>query len=57
MEDNFKMIAKTFWFWRNTSKELLQLGAQDVGARMVSFKSDKGFMYKANLSLRTALKS
>jgi putative N6-adenine-specific DNA methylase len=23
---------------------------------MVSFKGDKGFMYKANLSLRTALK-
>jgi putative N6-adenine-specific DNA methylase len=34
------------------------LGAQDVeqGVRMVSFKGDKGFMYKANLSLRTALK-
>jgi putative N6-adenine-specific DNA methylase len=32
--------------------------AQDVeqGVRMVSFKGKEGFMYKANLSLRTALK-
>ncbi len=39
-------------------KSIQQLGAQEVeiGTRAVSFKGDKGFMYKANLSLRTALK-
>ncbi len=59
MENNFKMIAKTFFgFEEILAKELLTLGAQDVeqGVRMVSFKGDKGFMYKANLALRTALK-
>jgi putative N6-adenine-specific DNA methylase len=59
MENNFKMIAKTFFgFEEILAKELRMLGAQDVeeGVRMVSFKGDKGFMYKANLSLRTALK-
>ncbi len=53
------MIAKTFFgFEEILAKELQLLGAQDVepGIRMVSFKGDKGFMYKANLSLRTALK-
>lgn len=57
--ENFKMIAKTFFgFEEILAKELQLLGAQDVeqGVRMVSFKGDKGFMYKANLSLRTALK-
>lgn len=59
MEDNFKMIAKTFFgFEEILAKELQMLGAQEVeqGVRMVSFKGDKGFMYKANLALRTALK-
>ena len=53
------MIAKTFFgFEEILAKELQQLGAQDVeiGTRAVTFKGDKGFMYKANLSLRTALK-
>ncbi len=57
--ENFKMIAKTFFgFEEILAKELQLLGAQDVeiGTRMVSFMGDKGFMYKANLSLRTALK-
>ena len=57
--ENFKMIAKTFFgFEELLAQELRVLGAQDVeiGTRMVSFKGDKGFMYKANLSLRTALK-
>ena len=57
--DNFKMVAKTFFgFEEILANELKNLGAQDVeqGTRMVSFKGDKGFMYKANLSLRTALK-
>ncbi|KGO95886.1 THUMP domain-containing class I SAM-dependent RNA methyltransferase [Flavobacterium enshiense] len=59
MEQNFKMIAKTlFGFEEILAKELRQLGAQNVemGTRMVSFAGDKGFMYKANLALRTALK-
>ncbi len=53
------MIAKTmFGFESVLANELLQLGAMDVkeGTRMVSFVGDKGFMYKANLCLRTALK-
>ncbi|MCO6175726.1 class I SAM-dependent RNA methyltransferase [Flavobacterium sp. NRK F10] len=57
--ENFKMIAKTFFgFEEILAKELQQLGAQKVvqGTRMVSFLGDKGFMYKANLALRTALK-
>ena len=59
MEENFKMVAKTFFgFEEILAKELMMLGAQDVeqGIRMVSFKGDKGFMYKANIALRTALK-
>ncbi|HQA74519.1 class I SAM-dependent RNA methyltransferase [Flavobacterium sp.] len=57
--ENFKMLAKTFFgFEEILAKELQILGAQNVeiGTRAVSFKGDKGFMYKANLSLRTALK-
>ena len=53
------MVAKTFFgFEEILAKELNQLGSQEVeiGTRMVSFKGDKGFMYKANLSLRSALK-
>ena len=59
MEENFKMLAKTFYgFEAILEKELLQLGAKNVkkGNRFVSFEGDKGFMYKTNLSLRTALK-
>ena len=57
--ENFKMIAKTFFgFEEILAKELQLLGAQNVeiGTRAVSFKGDKGFMYKSNLALRTALK-
>ncbi|MFP9100526.1 class I SAM-dependent RNA methyltransferase [Flavobacterium sp. RHBU_24] len=53
------MVAKTlFGFEEILAKELHQMGAQNVeaGVRMVSFVGDKGFMYKANLALRTALK-
>lgn len=53
------MLAKTFFgFEELLAKELQILGAQniEIGTRAVSFKGDKGFMYKANLSLRTALK-
>ncbi len=59
MNDNFKMIAKTlFGFEEILATELRNLGAQKVetGVRMVSFYGDKGFMYKANIALRTALK-
>lgn len=53
------MVAKTFFgFEEVLARELQLLGAQDVrpGTRVVSFLGDKGFMYKANLALRTALK-
>ena len=59
MDENFKMIAKTFYGFEDVlSEELLKLGAQKIkkGLRNVSFYGDKGFMYKSNLSLRTALK-
>lgn len=59
MENNYKMVAKTlFGFEELLAKELKNLGAQDVkiGVRSVSFAGDKGFMYKANLGLRTAIK-
>lgn len=59
MEKNFKMVAKTFFgFEEILAREVQQLGGQDVqtGTRVVTFWGDKGFMYKANLSLRTALK-
>lgn len=53
------MIAKTLYGFESIlAKELLDLGALDIkeGNRMVSFAGDKGFMYKANLCLRTAIK-
>jgi len=53
------MLAKTlFGFEEILAQELTQLGAQDVkvGIRSVSFVGDKGFMYKCNLGLRTAIK-
>ncbi|SKB35051.1 putative N6-adenine-specific DNA methylase [Salegentibacter holothuriorum] len=59
MENNFKMIAKTMYgFEPVLAKELTALGAMDVkeGTRNVSFVGDTGFMYKANLCLRTAIK-
>jgi len=53
------MVAKTFFgFEELLANELKNLGGADVkvGNRMVSFYGDTGFMYKANLCLRTALK-
>lgn len=58
MENNYTMIAKSLYgFEQELAKELRQLGAMEVtpGVRHVSFVGDKGFMYKANLSLRTAI--
>ncbi|WP_010519789.1 THUMP domain-containing class I SAM-dependent RNA methyltransferase [Croceivirga radicis] len=59
MSGNFKMLAKTlFGFEPILAKELRNLGASNVkeGVRNVTFEGDTGFLYKANLSLRTALK-
>ncbi|MCM4168949.1 Ribosomal RNA large subunit methyltransferase L [Arenibacter antarcticus] len=59
MNNNFKMVAKTmFGFEEMLAKELRNLGASNVeeGIRSVSFEGDTGFMYKANLCLRTAIK-
>ncbi|WP_089888085.1 THUMP domain-containing class I SAM-dependent RNA methyltransferase [Kriegella aquimaris] len=59
MNNNFKMVAKTlFGFEEILAKELRNLGAGNVkeGIRNVSFEGDTGFMYKANLCLRTAIK-
>jgi len=56
---NFKMTAKTlFGFEELLANELKQLGALNIqtGLRMVSFEGDNGFMYKANLACRTAIK-
>lgn len=59
MEKNYPMLAKTFFGFEDIlATELRNLGAMKVekGTRSVSFEGDKGFMYKANLCLRTALK-
>ena len=59
MEKNLTFLAKTLYgFEPLLEKELLSLGARDikVGNRLVTFSGDIGFMYKANLALRTALK-
>ncbi|GIJ94538.1 RNA methyltransferase [Capnocytophaga stomatis] len=59
MEKNYPMLAKTFFGFEDIlATELQKLGATNVqkGVRSVSFEGDKGFMYKANLCLRTALK-
>ena len=56
---NFKMIAKTqLGLEEVLLEELRQLGAQEVNVlnRAVSFVGDLGFMYKANLCLRTAIR-
>ncbi|MGA9270488.1 MAG: THUMP domain-containing protein [Lutimonas sp.] len=53
------MLAKCLYgFEAVLAKELRDLGAQNVkeGVRSVRFRGDKGFMYKANLTLRTALR-
>ena len=59
MAHNFKMLAKCFYgFEPILAKELRQLGAGKVeeGIRNVTFEGDLGFMYKANLCLRSALR-
>ena len=59
MAQNFKMLAKCFYgFEPVLARELRNLGASNVkeGLRSVFFEGDAGFMYKANLCLRTALR-
>ncbi|WP_073214509.1 THUMP domain-containing class I SAM-dependent RNA methyltransferase [Aequorivita viscosa] len=59
MAMNFKMVAKTlFGMEELLANELRQLGASsiEIGIRNVSFEGDTGFMYKANLCCRTAIK-
>ena len=56
---DFKMVATTmFGLEEVLATELRNLGAQDVnvGVRNVSFRGDKGFLYKANIALRTAIR-
>jgi putative N6-adenine-specific DNA methylase len=59
MGKNFKMIAKTLYGLEDIlAEELRKLGASAVekGVRNVAFEGDTGFMYKANLCCRTAIK-
>ncbi|MFT7900341.1 class I SAM-dependent RNA methyltransferase [Tenacibaculum ascidiaceicola] len=59
MEKDFKMTAITMAGLEGVlADELRQLGAMEVkeGIRSVAFKGDKGFMYKANIALRTAIR-
>lgn len=59
MGENFKMVAKTLYGMEALlADELRKLGASNVelGTRNVAFEGDTGFMYKANLCCRTAIK-
>lgn len=59
MKENLPLLAKTFYGLETVlAQELRELGAQkvDIKNRLVHFVGDKGFMYKANLCLSTALK-
>ena len=59
MGKNYRMLAKTlFGFEELLAQELQDLGASNVspGVRNVAFEGDLGFMYKANLACRTAIK-
>lgn len=58
-ENNLDLVAKTqFGLEEVLANELKKAGARDVQVlnRAVSFKGDKGFIYKANFVLRTALR-
>lgn len=59
IQEEYPMLAKTlFGFEELLAAELLKLGAKNIEVhnRAVAFTGDKGFMYKANLCLRTALR-
>ena len=56
---DFEMIAKTFQGLENVlAQELTELGADNVkiGHRMVSFSGNQEMLYRANFSLRTAIR-
>jgi len=56
---NYSQTATTLFSLEPTlANELKSLGAQNVkvGNRAVTYEADKAFMYRANLSLRTALR-
>ncbi len=58
-QENFKMIATTFkGLERVLKREVLELGGQKPREliRAVEFYGDKGFMYKANMKLATAIR-
>lgn len=59
MESEFELIAKTFQGLESVlAGELTALGANNIemGRRMVAFTGDKEMMYRANFSLRTAIR-
>ncbi|MGB0789203.1 MAG: THUMP domain-containing class I SAM-dependent RNA methyltransferase [Marinirhabdus sp.] len=59
MEKKFRMLAKTLYGLEEIlARELQKLGASqiEIGTRNVTFMGDTGFMYKANLCCRTAIK-
>jgi len=59
MNNDFKMTATTLKGLEGVlAEELKKLGAQDIkeGIRSVSFRGDNGFLYKANIALRTAIR-
>ncbi|MDA8596523.1 THUMP domain-containing protein [Flavobacteriaceae bacterium] len=59
MNQNYEMTATTLYGLEEVlANELKNLGAQDVkqGNRSVTFVGDMGFMYKANMALRTAIR-
>ena len=56
---NYKMVATTMSGLEEVlAEELQNLGAQHIHilTRAVEFVGDKGFMYKSNLNLRTAIR-
>lgn len=59
MDKDFKMTATTIAGLEGVlADELRKLGAREVseGIRSVHFRGDKGFLYKANIALRTAIR-
>lgn len=58
-EQDYKIVVSTYSGLEEVlSSELLKLGAKNIEAhnRAVTCSGDKGFIYKANFSLRTALR-
>ena len=59
MDKDFKMVATTLFGLEGVlADELTKLGAKEVkeSVRSVSFRGDKGFLYKANIASRTAVR-